>query len=104
MFAFKHRRIMLAGAAVLAIALVGMLLVGSIDSSTTAEGVDLNPTQPCKTAVQFSSRNFRSPTRINSRWLPLVPGTQVTLDGQANRSGTPLPHRVIFTVTDLTKV
>ena len=36
--------------------------------------------------------------------VALVPGTQFILDGVANRGGGLLPHRVVFTVTDLTKV
>jgi hypothetical protein len=44
----------------------------------------------------------RKPTNIN-KWLPLTPGTQYVLQGQANRGGGFLPHTITFTVTDLTK-
>ena len=35
--------------------------------------------------------------------LPLEPGMQFTYEGRSNRGGGRLPHRVVFTVTDLTK-
>jgi len=52
----------------------------------------------------FDRRNFSDPTRIDNRWLPLVPGTRYVLRGSSNRGAGLLPHRVVFTVTDLTKV
>jgi len=47
---------------------------------------------------------FSSPTRIDNRWLPLAPGTQYILQGSWNRGHGRHAHRVVFTVTDLTKV
>jgi hypothetical protein len=47
--------------------------------------------------------NFSSPTAVDNRWHPLVPGTQFVFEGRANRGEGPRPHRVIFTVTGLTK-
>jgi hypothetical protein len=47
---------------------------------------------------------FSAPTRVDNRWWPLVPGTRYTLVGSANRGDGRRPHRVLFTVTDLTKV
>jgi hypothetical protein len=58
--------------------------------------------QPPVTEKDFDSRNFHASTAITNRFLPLVPGTQFTLDGTAVR-GTKGTHRVIFTVTDVTK-
>jgi hypothetical protein len=52
----------------------------------------------------FDRRNFTDPTRIDNRWHPLVPGMQFVYEGRSNRGRGRLPHRVIFTVTDLTKV
>jgi hypothetical protein len=46
--------------------------------------------------------HFPSPTKIDNPYLPLVPGTQYVLEGEASRTGTALPHKVTFTVTDLT--
>jgi hypothetical protein len=47
---------------------------------------------------------FADPVRIDNRWFPLTPGTQFILEGRANRGQGRLRHRVVFTVTDLTKV
>jgi hypothetical protein len=52
----------------------------------------------------FDRRNFPEDPRVDNRFLPLVPGTQFILEGRAIRGGAPLPHRVVFTVTDLEKV
>jgi len=61
-------------------------------------------TPPCNTAAPFSAFSFNDPTKINNNWSPLIPGTQFTLNGQADRGGGLLPHEVVTTVTDLTKV
>lgn len=54
----------------------------------------------CKRIAEFDPDNFSNPTDITNEWSPLVPGTQMVLEGIADD----LPHRVVFTVTDLTKV
>ena len=59
---------------------------------------------PCNPVTQFTPFNFNDPTKINNQWSPLIPGTQFTLNGQADRGGGLLPHEVVTTVTDLTKV
>lgn len=52
----------------------------------------------------FDPGRFSTPTRIDNRFTPLVPGTQFILVGRANRGEGRRAHRVVFTVTDLTKV
>jgi hypothetical protein len=72
-------------------------------SSATASSDE--PEKPsCNPVTQFSAFNFSDPTKIDNRWNPLIPGTQFTLNGVADRGGGLLPHEVITTVTDLTKV
>ena len=56
------------------------------------------------TEKDFDRTNFSGPTRIDNKWSPLVPGTQLIYEGRSNRGLGRLPHRVVFTVTDLTKV
>jgi hypothetical protein len=53
--------------------------------------------------VHFNANSFSNPTRISNKWLPLVPGTRLILEGQTTLGG-PLAHLVVSTVTDLTKV
>ncbi len=87
-------------------------LSGCAEDTPTAPAVSLapahvsaatNPAEVCK-VTGFSPNNFSNPTRIDNKWLPLVPGTRLILEGQADRGSGARPHRVVFTVTDLTKV
>ena len=61
---------------------------------------------PAKHAVEtdFERKKFTRSTTIDNQWTPLRPGMQFTFEGRANRGHGRLPHRVVFTVTDLTKV
>jgi hypothetical protein len=47
---------------------------------------------------------FSHPTVVDNTWDPLVPGTQWVFEGRAAHGGQVLPHRLVFTVTSLTKV
>ena len=52
---------------------------------------------------------FTNPTRIDNPWLPLHPGKQLVFEGyttEEDDAGIPqeIPHQVLFTATDLTKV
>jgi len=58
----------------------------------------------CTLPVPFRASNFHHPTRIDNRFLPLIPGTQHVYQGQVTGGGGTQPHTVVFTVTDLTKV
>jgi hypothetical protein len=52
----------------------------------------------------FDRRRFTHSTRIDNQWSPLRPGMQYVFEGRANRGKGRRPHRVVTTVTDLTKV
>jgi hypothetical protein len=52
----------------------------------------------------FDSNNFPADPKVDNQWLPLVPGTQFVYDGQVVGPDGRTPHRVVFTVTDVTKV
>jgi hypothetical protein len=56
------------------------------------------------TEKDFDRGNFSDSTTIDNKWSPLVPGTQFVYEGRSNRGQGRREHRVIFTVTDLTKV
>lgn len=88
-----HLRRGVAAAAVLSVGLALALLAG---------GPDAKP--PEQATKGFDGARFSTPATIDNRWLPLVPGTQFVLQGRANRGQGRRPHRVVFTVTDLTKV
>jgi hypothetical protein len=79
----------------------GALLV----SASPAAGQTGAPLPPgCDRLVEFDPAEFGSSTVIDNQFLPLTPGTQLVLEGRANRTGELLPHTVTFTVTDLVKV
>jgi hypothetical protein len=70
-----------------------------------ARQADLPPSAPCNPLRDYLPvHHFPAPTKIDNPYFPLVPGTQYVLEGQANRGGGAVAHRVTFTVTDLTKV
>jgi len=52
----------------------------------------------------FDASNFSNPTTIDNEWWPLKPGTQYIYKGFTVEAGEKFPHRIVFTVTDLTKV
>src|SRR5207249_7171089 len=52
---------------------------------------------------RFAPSNFGSPARASNRWLPLRPGTQWVREGRVNIGHRRLSHRVVSTVTDVSK-
>lgn len=54
--------------------------------------------------AEFDPSRFSNPTVIDNVWMPLVPWTQWVTDGVTIEDGERLSHRILFTVTDLTKV
>lgn len=83
-------------------ALVALVL--SAASAGGASAATPSAASPCPRMFHFTADKFSNPTQIDNRWLPMTPGTQFVLEGQANRGGHTATHRVVFTVTDLTKV
>ena len=72
-------------------------------NSVAASADDAEP-PPCSTAAQFDPANFPNPPKIDNQWDPRTPGTQFILSGEADGGGGLLPHQVVSTVTDLTKM
>lgn len=54
--------------------------------------------------TDFGRMDFSRSTKVDNRWLPLTPGLQLAYEGKVTVNGERLPHRVVFTVTDLTKM
>ncbi|MFZ5904577.1 MAG: hypothetical protein ACOYZ8_13610 [Chloroflexota bacterium] len=63
-----------------------------------------NGAPTAKDFEDFDPSNFDHPTSVDNLWLPLKPGTQFVYEGMTVEEGESLPHRVVITVTDLTKV
>ena len=70
------------------------------EAGSPARGVAEKPA----THRDFDPANFTDPTTMDNTWSPAVPGEQATLVGRANRGHGLTRHRVVSTVTDLTKV
>jgi hypothetical protein len=54
-------------------------------------------------AEDFDPARFSDPVTIDNPWFPLIPGTRWIYRGSASEDGERIRHRVVFTVTDLTK-
>jgi hypothetical protein len=52
----------------------------------------------------LATAKFDNPTDINNQWFPLTPGMQYIFDGFTDEGGRKIPHRIVYNVTDLTKV
>lgn len=53
--------------------------------------------------ASFSTANFAIRPTVVNRWLPLVPGTQWVRVGTTLVGHRPVPHRVVSTVTDVSR-
>ncbi|MDQ3659660.1 MAG: hypothetical protein M3454_01090 [Actinomycetota bacterium] len=71
-----------------------------VENAGQSTGKDLG----LATHKDFDPANFDEPTEIDNEWFPLKPGTQFVLKGSVTDDGRRIPHRVVFTVTDFTKV
>jgi hypothetical protein len=90
-----------------AVGLIVLALLGGSGGSTLAAGTagTAPPTNaPALEPPTLDPGAFSEPTEIDNKWFPLIPGTQFTLEGQSDRGFGLRPHRVLFTVTDVTKV
>jgi hypothetical protein len=100
-------------AAVVALALLSNSACGGGKSSPS------DPRKPSRAAAGTGSENVGQPisaddydrrlfnsrsTTIDNAWWPLEPGTRFSWRGSTEEEGERVPHRIVFTVTDLTKV
>ena len=83
----------------------GLAALSLAASASIAGGVSLAGSTPPEeiTANAYDHDNFGNSTRIDNRWFPQQPGTQLVFRGTTTEGKETIPHRVIFTVTDLTK-
>lgn len=51
----------------------------------------------------FDPSNFTHPTDVNNKFFPLKPGTQFVFDGFTQEANRSVPHKIVYTITDLTK-
>lgn len=81
-----------------------LMTCGGAAGSTAAHGA-ATTSNSCGSVPQLHKAVFASSPSVSNRYLPLVPGTQIILDGfVVGADGSHIAHRIESTVTDLTKV
>ena len=55
-------------------------------------------------APAFDPQHFGRSAAVDNKWLPLKPGTRMTFIGATSEGKKRVPHSIVNTVTDLTKV
>jgi hypothetical protein len=99
----RHERLTLS--AIGMIAVIGLAGCDKKSSPTTPGEPPLSGLIECNANNFFHKNKFSSRSAVlDNKWYPLSPGTQIVYDGQSDRGGGLLPHRVVLTVTDLTKM
>jgi hypothetical protein len=91
-----------------ALAALVALSVAAAATGRGASGADLavaaGATPPARvTAKDYDPDTFRNPLKVDNTWHPLRPGTQLVFRGTTEEGKEKIPHRVVFTVTDLVK-
>ena len=72
-------------------------------ADTSAEEGEFAHDIPDPPFEDIEEATFTVPTQIDNEWLGMQPGTQRIFEGSTLENGEELPHRLEFTVTDLTK-
>ncbi len=75
----------------------------SMDEGAESEEPMTEMEEPVKVFEDFDADAFGDSTNIDNEFLPLEPGTQLIYEGVTVEDGEEIPHRIEFTVTDLTK-
>ncbi|UCD42498.1 MAG: hypothetical protein JSV69_02485 [Chloroflexota bacterium] len=76
---------------------------GMEDEAEADEDAMAEMEEPVKVWENFDPDAFDDPTTVDNEWLPLAPGTQLIFEGVTVEEGEEIPHRIEFTVTELTK-
>jgi hypothetical protein len=74
------------------------------EQAAAAEQPEQAPEDIAVEAFEFNPANFPALPSIDNQWLPLKPGTRFVYEGSTQEDDGRIPHGVVFTVTDLTKV
>ena len=84
--------------------LVAFACLGLSSSAIMAQRNSQKSAAPGRTSENLDRNNFERSTKIDNKWFPLKPGTQYVYTGFSQEDKKRVPHRVVMTVTDLTKV
>ena len=90
----------------LVVVLAGVLMAFGIAQlrSMSVDAIAQQSLTSVKEFEDFNPKNFDRSTHIDNEWFPLKPGTRFVYEGFTIEEGKRVPHRVVFSVTDLTKV
>jgi len=68
------------------------------DSPTEEAAIDPELARP-----DISQAKFDNPTKIDNKYFPMNPGTQLVFKGKTEEAGITYDHSIVYYVTDLTK-
>jgi uncharacterized protein YbaA (DUF1428 family) len=80
-----------------------VVLIGAAAAEESEPVSMIESEEPVKVFEDFDPNAFDNPTVIDNGWLPMLPGTQWVYEGFTVEDDEEVPHRIEFTVTDLTK-
>jgi hypothetical protein len=89
--------------------LVAVVLIATMSTAGVSATAGAAPSQQSNAADEvqlkdFDATSFPAQPRVDNEWLPLLPGSEIVLEGRATIEGKRQKHEIISTVTDLTKV
>jgi hypothetical protein len=93
----ERRRARKSGAILVAAALAATTVVALTSATAGASA------RRGASTAQFDPKSFDNPATGRNKWMPLTPGTQIVKLGGVNKGHRRLSHRVVTTVTDVTK-
>ena len=90
----------------LVVVLAGVLMAFGIAQlrSMSVDAIAQQSLTSVKKFEDFDAKNFERSTKIDNKWFPLKAGTQFVYGGFTIEEGKRVPHRVVVSVTDLTKL
>lgn len=73
-------------------------------TSTTEAGDEESEVDGPIEPSPLEEASFSDSTNVDHEYYPLTPGSQLVLDGVTLEDDEEIPHRIVYTVSDLTKV
>ena len=92
--------VILAGLAGIGLSSTEVMAAGK--KAKSAPTVNIEP--GAKAIEELDPKAFDRSENIDHPWWPLKPGMQWIFEGYSEDEGKKVPHRIVFTVTDLVKV
>ena len=83
-----------------------LLVLATLTVTTAATAAASGPKELCGpgSEIDFDPWEFPASPKIDNKWFPLKPGMQYTTDGTVTSAEGTSAHKVVHTVTGLTKV